>query len=158
MVPVPSLFFIGENGTPLEIIAGSVTADDLVSKINNVLTQAGKSNKSSSLSLIDAEQKAAAASNSNNTVAESAESNINDAKHSNSNTDLTTSEPTTADVPSNKDVTEDSIKATTLLNTENTDNNEKPQENVEKKQEIQNNELTAEVYVTYINMNIESLM
>ncbi|XP_011872111.1 PREDICTED: UBX domain-containing protein 4 isoform X3 [Vollenhovia emeryi] len=42
LVPVPSLFFIGENGTPLEIIAGSTTAAELLSKIDNVLTKAGK--------------------------------------------------------------------------------------------------------------------
>jgi len=36
---VPSLFFIGENGTPLEIIAGSATAAELASQervINNL--------------------------------------------------------------------------------------------------------------------------
>lgn len=144
MVPVPSLFFIGENGTPLEIIAGSVATDDLVSKINNVLTQAGKSNKSSSLNLIDAEQKAAAASSSNNTAPESAESNINDVKHSNPNTDSVTFESTTADVSNNKDSTEDTVKATTSLNTES-DSNEKVQQNDEIA--VQNKELTAEVCI-----------
>ncbi|XP_076242160.1 UBX domain-containing protein 4 [Calliopsis andreniformis] len=63
LVPVPSIFFIGENGVPLEIVAGSVTAADLLAKIDLVLTKAGK-NKDSSVNLIDAEKKAAA-SNSN---------------------------------------------------------------------------------------------
>lgn len=65
MVPVPSLFFIGDNGTPLEIIAGSTTAADLATKIDLVLTKAGK-NKNASLDMIDAEQKATAASSANN--------------------------------------------------------------------------------------------
>lgn len=65
LVPVPSLFFIGENGTPLEIIAGSTTANDLATKIDLVLTKVGK-NKNASINLIDAEQKAAATSINSN--------------------------------------------------------------------------------------------
>lgn len=64
LVPVPSLFFIGENGTPLEIVAGSATASELMSKIDLVLTKAGKSSKTSSINLIDAEQKATAVNSS----------------------------------------------------------------------------------------------
>ncbi|XP_014480252.1 PREDICTED: UBX domain-containing protein 4 [Dinoponera quadriceps] len=158
LVPVPSLFFIGENGTPLEIIAGAVTADDLVLKINNVLTQAGKSNKNASSSLIDAEQKAAAI-NTNNDAAtaaesvESAESNIDDVE-CHSNTDSVTVESTKVDISNNKDVTEDSIKAATSLNTEDKDNNEKSQENAETT-EIQNQELTAEEKVERAQKLIE---
>lgn len=67
-MPVPSLFFIGENGTPLEIIAGSTTASDLATKIDLVLTKVGKN---ASINLIDAEQKAAATSiNSNEKIEE----------------------------------------------------------------------------------------
>ncbi|XP_076758238.1 UBX domain-containing protein 4 isoform X1 [Xylocopa sonorina] len=65
LVPVPSLFFIGENGTPLEIIAGSTTATDLATKIDLVLTKVGK-NKNASVNLIDAEQKATAAAAATN--------------------------------------------------------------------------------------------
>lgn len=65
LVPVPSLFFIGENGTPLEIIAGSTTASDLATKIDLVLTKVGK-NKNASINLIDAEQKAAETSINSN--------------------------------------------------------------------------------------------
>ncbi|CAD1479009.1 unnamed protein product, partial [Heterotrigona itama] len=65
LVPVPSLFFIGDNGTPLEIIAGSTTAADLATKIDLVLTKA-KKNKNASLDMIDAEQKATAANSANN--------------------------------------------------------------------------------------------
>ncbi|KAK2904609.1 hypothetical protein Q8A67_006408 [Cirrhinus molitorella] len=36
VVCIPSSFFIGENGIPLEVIAGSVTADELKRRINNV--------------------------------------------------------------------------------------------------------------------------
>ncbi|CAK9812800.1 UBX domain-containing protein 4 [Anthophora plagiata] len=64
LVPVPSIFFIGENGTPLEIIADSTTAADLASKIDVVLSKAGK-NKNASMDLINAEQIAANASSSN---------------------------------------------------------------------------------------------
>lgn len=65
MVPVPSLFFIGENGAPLEIIAGTTTAADLATKIDLVLTKVGK-NKNASVNLIDAEQKATVASGATN--------------------------------------------------------------------------------------------
>ncbi|KOC65589.1 UBX domain-containing protein 4 [Habropoda laboriosa] len=61
LVPVPSIFFIGENGTPLEIVAGTTTAAELASKIDIVLSKAGK-NKNASVNLINAEQIAAAAS------------------------------------------------------------------------------------------------
>lgn len=67
LVPVPSLFFIGENGTPLEIIAGSTTAADLITKIDLVLTKVGK-NKNASSNLIDAEQKSAAASSATSNI------------------------------------------------------------------------------------------
>ena len=66
LVPVPSLFFIGENGIPLEIVAGSTTSADLLAKIELVLSKAGK-NKNTSANLIDAEQKAAATNAPNNT-------------------------------------------------------------------------------------------
>ncbi|XP_017766609.1 PREDICTED: UBX domain-containing protein 4 isoform X2 [Eufriesea mexicana] len=65
LVPVPSLFFIGENGTPLEIIAGYTSATDLVTKIDLVLSKVGK-NKNASVNLINAEQKATSADNAIN--------------------------------------------------------------------------------------------
>ncbi|XP_070150523.1 UBX domain-containing protein 4 isoform X1 [Polyergus mexicanus] len=145
LVPVPSLFFIGENGTPLEIVAGSITTIELVSKIDNVLTKAGKGSKQSSLNLIDAEQKAtAASSSSNNNATENATvSNIND-NNSNPNIDLssTITESVIADSSNdNKDVIEN---ATKTLNTENQDNNEASKKDVETKQTSQNKKLTAE--------------
>ncbi|XP_036396664.1 UBX domain-containing protein 4-like isoform X2 [Megalops cyprinoides] len=36
VVCIPSSFFIGENGIPLEVIAGSVSAEELVKRINKV--------------------------------------------------------------------------------------------------------------------------
>ncbi|KAI7804221.1 UBX domain-containing protein 4 isoform X1 [Triplophysa rosa] len=36
VVCIPSCFFIGENGVPLEVIAGSVTAEELTQRINKV--------------------------------------------------------------------------------------------------------------------------
>lgn len=36
VVCVPSSFFIGENGIPLEVIAGSVSAEELMKRINRV--------------------------------------------------------------------------------------------------------------------------
>lgn len=146
MVPVPSLFFIGENGTPLEIVAGSATAAELASKIDNVLTKAGKSNKQSSLNLIDAEQKAtAASSSSSNNNVEITTSNVND-NNSNPNADLTsdiTESVTPVNISNNENnVTED----ITNVNTGNEDNNEaSAKANAETKQDNQNKELTAEV-------------
>lgn len=160
LVPVPSLFFIGENGTPLEIIAGSATAAELSSKIDNVLTKAGKSNKQSSLNLIDAEQRATVAGgSSNNNAVETATSNIND-NNSNPNADLTSgmTEPVTPAGISNKEnnVTEDAAKAVTSSNTENQDNNElSVKVNAEAKQDNQNKELSAEEKVERARQLIE---
>lgn len=159
MVPVPSLFFIGENGTPLEIVAGSITTIELVSKIDNVLTKAGKGSKQSSLNLIDAEQKATAAgSSSNNNATENATaSNIND-NNSNPNIDLssTITESVIVDNSNdNKDIIENATKMTTLLNTENQGNNEESKKDVETKQANQNKKLTAEVCrltMTYLDI------
>ncbi|XP_011872110.1 PREDICTED: UBX domain-containing protein 4 isoform X2 [Vollenhovia emeryi] len=156
LVPVPSLFFIGENGTPLEIIAGSTTAAELLSKIDNVLTKAGKSNKQSSLSLIDAEQRAAAAGgSSNNNTVETTSPNIND-NNSNPNTDLTSgvTELVVPDLSNNdNNVTEDAAKAATSLNTGNRDNNEaSAKTNAETNQ---NKELTAEEKVERARQLIE---
>ncbi|KAL8183246.1 UNVERIFIED_CONTAM: hypothetical protein K2H54_027465, partial [Gekko kuhli] len=36
VVCVPSSFFIGDNGIPLEVIAGSVSAEELITRINKV--------------------------------------------------------------------------------------------------------------------------
>lgn len=145
MVPVPSLFFIGENGTPLEIVAGNATAAELVSKIDNVLTKAGKSNKQSSLNLIDAEQKAAvASSSSNNNTVETTTYNIND-NNSNPNTDLTSGikEPVTSGISNNENnITEDTSKAVSSLG--NKDNEASTKTNTEAKQDNQNKELTTE--------------
>lgn len=140
MVPVPSLFFIGENGTPLEIVAGSATAAELASKIDNVLTKAGKSNKQSSLNLIDAEQKAAATSSSSNNNAVDTTTNINN-NNSNPNADLTSDITESVEPVNNENnVTEDTAKAVT----ENQDNNE-GNTNAETEQDNQNKELTTEV-------------
>lgn len=162
MVPVPSLFFIGENGTPLEIVADSITTIELVSKIDNVLTKAGKGNKQSSLNLIDAEQKATAAgsSSNNNATEDATASNIND-NNSNPNIDLssTITESIIMDSSNdNKDIIENAAKMTTLLNTENQDNNEESKKDVETKQASQNKKLTAEVCrLTMIYLDIISL-
>ncbi|KYQ52920.1 UBX domain-containing protein 4 [Trachymyrmex zeteki] len=147
LVPVPSLFFIGENGTPLEIIAGSATASELASKIDNVLTKAGKSNKQSSLNLIDAEQKATATSSSSNNNAVETTSNIND-NNSNPNADLTsgtTQSVTPIDSSNNENYVMEDAKSATSLNTENQDNNEASAKiSVETKHDNQNKELTSE--------------
>lgn len=141
---MPSLFFIGENGTPLEIVAGNATAAELVSKIDNVLTKAGKSNKQSSLNLIDAEQRAAvASSSSNNNTVETTTCNIND-NNSNPSTDLTSGikEPVTSDISNNENnITEDTSKAVTSLNVGNQDNNEA---SIKTNAEANQEELTAE--------------
>lgn len=51
LVPVPSIFFIGDSGTPLEIIGNALSPTDLVAKIDSILLKAN-----ASASLIDVEQ------------------------------------------------------------------------------------------------------
>ncbi|XP_043488740.1 UBX domain-containing protein 4 isoform X2 [Polistes fuscatus] len=63
LVPVPSLFFIGVNGIPLEIIVGSTTATELTSKIESVLIKAGKKCSNSSSDLIESEKKSSELTN-----------------------------------------------------------------------------------------------
>ncbi|XP_039965897.1 UBX domain-containing protein 4 [Bactrocera tryoni] len=63
VVPVPSIFFIGKTGTPLEIGTGIIASiGELEEKINKVLTLSGHSTPStqSSATFITAEQNAAA--------------------------------------------------------------------------------------------------
>ncbi|XP_067003683.2 UBX domain-containing protein 4 [Anabrus simplex] len=43
LVPVPSVFFIGANGTPLEVVAGEIAVADLAGRIKSVLAKCGKS-------------------------------------------------------------------------------------------------------------------
>jgi hypothetical protein len=42
LVPVPSLFFIGGNGVPLEVVAGEVKEPELLRRITSVLEKSGK--------------------------------------------------------------------------------------------------------------------
>lgn len=42
LVPVPSLFFIGGNGVPLEVVAGEVNVPELLHRITSVLEKSGK--------------------------------------------------------------------------------------------------------------------
>ncbi|KAM9448454.1 UBX domain-containing protein 4-like isoform 4-T4 [Salvelinus alpinus] len=42
VVCIPSSFFIGENGIPLEVVAGSVSAEELMKRINKVKQMAGE--------------------------------------------------------------------------------------------------------------------
>ncbi|KAH8338249.1 hypothetical protein KR074_009967 [Drosophila pseudoananassae] len=59
VVPIPSLFFIGKTGTPLEIATGvTASVEELVAKIDKVLILAGKkaaSNPATSTSALPAE-------------------------------------------------------------------------------------------------------
>lgn len=145
-MPVPSLFFIGENGTPLEIVAGSTTATELAAKIDNVLLKAGKTNKEFSLNLIDAEQKAAAAasSSSNDNSVEATAPDINNAG-SNPNTDLTSTIESRSSLDDKKDPTVDTVQAATSSNTENQNNNEASKNDTETAHGNPNVELTPEV-------------
>lgn len=44
LVPIPSIFFIGKNGTPLEVVTGIIkTAEELDEKIMDVLQKTGLS-------------------------------------------------------------------------------------------------------------------
>lgn len=50
-MPLPSLFFIGKNGAPMEIVTGiTKTVDELISKIDNVLQVVNPKPSSSNLS------------------------------------------------------------------------------------------------------------
>ncbi|XP_075988091.1 UBX domain-containing protein 4 [Anticarsia gemmatalis] len=44
-VPVPSLFFIGRNGTPLEVVCAGVQASNLATRIDRILEEHHKENK-----------------------------------------------------------------------------------------------------------------
>ncbi|XP_012252086.2 UBX domain-containing protein 4 isoform X2 [Athalia rosae] len=59
LVPVPSLFFIGQNGAPIEVIAGETSIADLMTKIDTILKKVEPAQKDSSTSLIQAEQNVA---------------------------------------------------------------------------------------------------
>ncbi|XP_003704260.1 UBX domain-containing protein 4 [Megachile rotundata] len=128
MVPVPSLFFIGENGMPLEIVAGNTTSADLLAKIDLVLSKAGK-NKNTSTNLINAEQKAAATSNATN----SGSVNIEGAKTTKSNTETsvpqTKSENVSNVIPNDtKEQPSTSLKATETPKTVNDKKEEQAKE------------------------------
>lgn len=66
LVPIPSLFFIGQNGAPIEVIAGDTSVADLTAKIDTVLSKVD-----SSTSLIQSEQKEASVSGSSETEVKS---------------------------------------------------------------------------------------
>lgn len=131
-MPVPSLFFIGENGTPLEIIAGSTTASDLATKIDLVLTKVGK-NKNASINLIDAEQKAAATSINSN---EKIEEDKKDDNVMESNVEV----PLAQSTPENEsNIIKDDIKE------EPSTSLKEPSNSVNETKETSTKELTAEV-------------
>ncbi|NP_998206.1 UBX domain-containing protein 4 [Danio rerio] len=58
VVCVPSSFFIGENGIPLEVIAGSVTEDELKRRISRVIQMQGQQTDAAEMHTQTAEQPA----------------------------------------------------------------------------------------------------
>lgn len=132
-MPVPSLFFIGENGTPLEIIAGSTTASDLATKIDLVLTKVGK-NKNASINLIDAEQKAAETSINSNVKIEEDKKDDNVVE---SNTEVPLAQSTPENESNN--IIKDDIKE------EPSTSLKEPSKSVNETKETSTKELTAEV-------------
>ncbi|XP_044294111.1 UBX domain-containing protein 4 [Varanus komodoensis] len=68
VVCVPSSFFIGDNGVPLEVIAGSVSAEELITRIHKV--------KQMHMLKNEALQSSASCSSSLNSVAEDSQSQI----------------------------------------------------------------------------------
>jgi hypothetical protein len=62
-VPVPSIFFIGENGRPLEIVVKISSPSDLVSKIDSILEKIKLQVKHSAADVVNAEKKAHSSSN-----------------------------------------------------------------------------------------------
>lgn len=71
LVPVPSVFFIGETGVPLEIVAGNFSIPELSSKIDDILVKSGKNASGSSASFIQSEQRATATGSVNITTEKS---------------------------------------------------------------------------------------
>lgn len=67
LVPVPSIFFIGESGTPLEIIGNPLSPTDLATKIDSILLKANPQARHSSASFIGAEQQAHSSSSNQQT-------------------------------------------------------------------------------------------
>lgn len=52
LVPIPSIFFIGKNGTPLDVVTGiTKTVEELESKIAQVLERADLSSPSTPLNI-----------------------------------------------------------------------------------------------------------
>ena len=118
LVPVPSLFFIGENGVPLEIVAGSTTAADLLIKLDLVLTKA-RTNKNSSTNLIDAEKKDIAACSTDNNPNTNASVELECGSTSTSNTEVSLTQTPVED--ESKDSIADDTKvepSTSLKSTE----------------------------------------
>lgn len=64
LVPVPSIFFISESGTPLEIIGNPLPPMELVAKIDSILEKAHPQASTSS-STAEVEQKAHSSTNEN---------------------------------------------------------------------------------------------
>ncbi|CAB0036540.1 unnamed protein product [Trichogramma brassicae] len=65
LVPVPSIFFIGDNGAPLEVVGNAMSPNDLAAKISSILEKAKPEVSQSSSNLIQAEQIAHSSSGSN---------------------------------------------------------------------------------------------
>lgn len=117
-MPVPSLFFIGENGVPLEIVAGSTTAADLLIKLDLVLTKA-RTNKNSSTNLIDAEKKDIAACSTDNNPNTTTSVELESGSTSTSNTEVSLTQTPVED--ESKDSIADDTKvepSTSLKSTE----------------------------------------
>ncbi|XP_076648022.1 UBX domain-containing protein 4 [Halictus rubicundus] len=101
LVPVPSIFFIGTNGAPLEIVAGTTTANDLLTKIDSILTKSGKNKTSLSSNLIDAEKQATASGSiiSNPSTSSKPTTNLESDSTINSNADVSLKQSTVVAEP-----------------------------------------------------------
>ena len=82
---MPSVFFIGETGVPLEIVAGNVTVPELALKIDAVLGKSGKSPSGSSINFIQSEQKAAENASGSFTVTKTDSTSVMQGESSNIN-------------------------------------------------------------------------
>ncbi|OXU23817.1 hypothetical protein TSAR_011961 [Trichomalopsis sarcophagae] len=150
LVPVPSIFFIGESGTPLEIIGNALSPSDLVAKIDSILLKANPQSTTSSANLIDAEQKAHSPSNSQETNksqgSEPATSNPTQTAEDSSSNDATANKELTAEERAAAEITHEEKlrRARELIELQNKKRQEE-EERKEREREIERRKMGRDV-------------
>ncbi|KAJ8686574.1 hypothetical protein QAD02_022368 [Eretmocerus hayati] len=135
IVPVPSIFFIGINGLPLEVIGNPLSSSELASKIDSILSKANEPEQASS-NLIGAEQ---AESNANSVPNPS---QISD--HSNGN--VTSEGPVTQTGDDGSDVSqEEKIKRARILIEQQNKKRQEEEERKERERELQRRKMGQDI-------------